>query len=704
MVSIKSLAILLFSAIAVDAAGVVGKAEGFAALATGGGTAAPAIPANINELVTWLSDDVPRTIILDKTWDFTGSMGQMTEKGCTPASSKCTSGAQQDAIDYNGWCKQNSNQAVAQPTVTYDVVALNRNAIKIELNPKYIWGGDAIAVDGTDLLWIDHVKISRVGRQHITMGPAASNRVTVSNSEFDGTTEWSVKCNNKHYWTLYFTGSKDTVTFKGNYVHSTSGRGPKVGGLASSVEPNVFFHAANNYWQNISGNAFQLSKGAKVLAEGNQFENTTKPIDVDTDAGSKSIWTSSTDAAACTPIIGRPCLANSLVSSGPFAGSNQDVLTTAKTMALSPVVPATNVKAMVLQNAVLPHHNSILRYHLKPQFPLNLFAFIKSIHYLINGMSTDKITFLMNWHATPYHAPVYLAQKLGYFADEGIKVALLEPNDPSDVTEIIGSGKVDMGFKAMIHTLAAKARGFPVTSIGSLLDEPFTGVVYLKDSGITTDFRSLNGKKIGYVGEFGKIQIDELTKHYGMQPTDYEANVQMVELEEWLANQGRPRSDVQMLRIDELAELGCCCFCSILYIANDTFMAQNPEKIRKFIKAVKRATDHVLASPTEAYKTYVDIKPEMASSVNRKIFERSYAYFSKDLKNVQRDWEKVTKYGKRLGVLGEDFHPNYTNEFLDWKLEGDSADPTGDQKRMIVLQREVADNGGFKRLNVNVAA
>lgn len=75
----------------------------------------------------------------------------------------------------------------------------------------------------------------------------------------------------------------------------------------------------------------------------------------------------------------------------------------------------------------------------------------------------------------------------------------------TDVTEIIGSGKVDMGFKAMIHTLAAKARDFPVTSVGSLLDEPFTGVVYLKDSGITTDFRSLRGKKIGYVGEFGKV-------------------------------------------------------------------------------------------------------------------------------------------------------------------------------------------------------
>ncbi|KAH6656088.1 NMT1 protein [Truncatella angustata] len=336
-------------------------------------------------------------------------------------------------------------------------------------------------------------------------------------------------------------------------------------------------------------------------------------------------------------------------------------------------------------------------------------------------MSTDKITFLTNWHATPYHAPLYLAQKLGFFAEEDIKVAILEPNDPSDVTEIIGSGKVDMGFKAMIHTLAAKARGFPVTSIGSLLDEPFTGVVYLKSSGITPDFHTLKGKRIGYVGEFGKIQIDELTSHYGMTPDDYTAvrcgmnvskaiiegtidagigleNVQMVELEEWLTGQGRPRDDVQMLRIDELAELGCCCFCSILYIANDRFLAENPEKVRKFLRAVKKATDFVLASPGEAYKQYIDIKPVMNTTVNYKIFERSYAYFSKDLQNVDRDWQKVTKYGKRLGVLPQDYVPNYTNDHLTWALEGPSQDPTADQKKMAELQKNVACCGGFHRL------
>ncbi|KAL1595382.1 Glycylpeptide N-tetradecanoyltransferase [Nothophoma quercina] len=295
-----------------------------------------------------------------------------------------------------------------------------------------------------------------------------------------------------------------------------------------------------------------------------------------------------------------------------------------------------------------------------------------------------------------------------------------------DVTEIIGSGKVDLGFKAMIHTLAASARGFPVTSIGSLLNEPFTGVVYLTSSGITPDFTTLKGKKIGYVGEFGKIQLDELTAHYGMQPSDYTAvrvgmnvtksiingdidagigleNVQMVELEEWLVSQNRNRDEVRMLRIDELAQLGCCCFCSILYIGNDAFIRANPDRIRAFLRACKRATDFVLSSPDQAWKEFVEFKSAMDSPTNRKIFERSFAYFSPDLQNVRRDWDKVTRYGKRLGVLDEGFAPNYTNEFLGWELEADSNDPTGDQCRMVKLQQGVKENGGFKRLE-SVAA
>lgn len=28
-----------------------------------------------------------------------------------------------------------------------------------DINPEYVWGGDAITLDGTDNVWIDHVTV-----------------------------------------------------------------------------------------------------------------------------------------------------------------------------------------------------------------------------------------------------------------------------------------------------------------------------------------------------------------------------------------------------------------------------------------------------------------------------------------------------------------------------------------------------------------
>lgn len=138
-------------------------------------------------------------------------------------------------------------------------------------------------------------------------------------------------------------------------------------------------------------------------------------------------------------------------------------------------------------------------------------------------------------------------------------------------------------------------------------------------------------------------------------------------------------------------------------LGNEKFLAENPAKVAAFMRACKRATDDVLRDPVGAYDAFVDFKPVMGTPLNRKIYERSFAYFSKDLKNVARDWDKVTRYGKRLGVLDAAFAPNYTNEFLEWTLDDESSDPTGDQKRMVVLQREIAEKGGFQRLDVGGA-
>ncbi|KAF4133271.1 putative pectin lyase F-2 (PLF-2) [CHAIN 0] [Phytophthora infestans] len=82
-----------------------------------------------------------------------------------------------------------------------------------ELNRHLVWGGDAIYLQGTNggsqamnKIWLDHVKVSRVGRQFLTTNAASVSTMTISNSDFDGRTDYSASCDGRHYWSFIFYG------------------------------------------------------------------------------------------------------------------------------------------------------------------------------------------------------------------------------------------------------------------------------------------------------------------------------------------------------------------------------------------------------------------------------------------------------------------------------------------------------------------
>ncbi|CDZ75967.1 Putative thiamine biosynthesis protein [Legionella massiliensis] len=291
-----------------------------------------------------------------------------------------------------------------------------------------------------------------------------------------------------------------------------------------------------------------------------------------------------------------------------------------------------------------------------------------------------RTTLLLNWYANPYHTPIFAAQALGYYQDEGIKLAILEPTDPSDVTEIVGLAKVDFGVKAMIHTVAARAKGYAVKSIGTLLDEPPTGLIALKRSGIKS-FHDIVGKRVGYIGEFGKKIIDDLANLAGIESGSYETvrigmnltdailhdrvdtgigfiNFQRVELEA-LAG------DTEFLRLDQLAGLGCCCFCSIQFIVPEAILKQ-PELIRGFLRATQRGAAFTTEAPDEAYELLCMQKPQLRTETYRKIFVRTLPFFSRTLLNIERDWEKVGRYTRHLSITDKQFAVKecYSNDFL----------------------------------------
>ncbi|KAJ8535393.1 hypothetical protein ON010_g13346 [Phytophthora cinnamomi] len=339
----------------------IGSPSGLAAGATGGAGGKTVYPTNNTELIAYLNSTEPLVVVLNKTFDFRGTEGTTTEVGCRPqytreCIAKNNGFKSQDVIlQAGGLANTGGCDNGTETTVTYDNAALKRMTVKgnktvrgigksgvikgkgmtlnghniiiqnihiTELNHHLVWGGDAIYIQGTDKsttamknIWLDHIKISRVGRQFITTYKASTDSMTISNSDFDGNTDYSASCDGHHYWSFIFYG-ETRFSMLNNYIHGTSGRSPKIGGDSAA---NVVAHVANNCWGNNSGHSFEIGSNAWVLAEGNYFTNTRMPLFNKGDEG--ALYAAGSEDE-CKSYLGRSCVANELVNSGSFSSRN----------------------------------------------------------------------------------------------------------------------------------------------------------------------------------------------------------------------------------------------------------------------------------------------------------------------------------------------------------------------------------------------
>ncbi|KAE8957762.1 hypothetical protein PR003_g32361, partial [Phytophthora rubi] len=338
----------------------VGSPEGLAAGATGGASGKTVYPTSTSELVSYLASSEPLVVVLNKTFDFRGTEGTTTETGCRPdytreCMAKKNGFKSQDVIIQGGNMETTGGcTGGTSVKVTYDNAALKRMTVTgnktirgigksgvikgkgltlagdniivqnvhiTELNHHLVWGGDAIYMQGNNggstamkKIWLDHIKISRVGRQFITTNKASTDSMTISNSDFDGNTDYSASCDGHHYWSFIFYG-KTKFSMLNNYIHGTSGRSPKIGGDSAAT---VVAHVANNFWGNNSGHSFEIGANAWVLAEGNYFSNTRMPLYT----GKDGALYAAGSGDECKNYLGRSCAANELVDSGAFTSRN----------------------------------------------------------------------------------------------------------------------------------------------------------------------------------------------------------------------------------------------------------------------------------------------------------------------------------------------------------------------------------------------
>ncbi|CAI5735130.1 unnamed protein product [Hyaloperonospora brassicae] len=342
------------------AAVVIGTPPGLAFGTTGGGNAAPVYPTTINDLRSLLSDNQPRVIVLKRAFNFVNTEGTTTEKGCRPKN------------NLNCIAKKNGfqGQDAIQPRfskcdgsivdITYDKAAITplvvgshktlvgdgmkgvlngkgliitgsnvivQNIHITNLNPHLVWGGDAITIRGASTtapsknIWIDHIKVSSIGRQMVVINFSGATGLTISNSDFDGSTKFSTSCDGRHYWGFLILGKQTELSLLGNYLRQMSGRSPKVGGSNGDL---AVVHAANNYFEDNSEHAFEASTGGLVLAEGNYFESVRRP-NVYNPKGSFLVPGAGVD---CQANLGRRCMPNVLSKSGTLYNIAGDAVMT----------------------------------------------------------------------------------------------------------------------------------------------------------------------------------------------------------------------------------------------------------------------------------------------------------------------------------------------------------------------------------------
>ncbi|KIO28622.1 polysaccharide lyase family 1 protein [Tulasnella calospora MUT 4182] len=351
-----------------SSSGAKGTPIGFAAGTTGGAGGVTVTPTTTAELLGYLSDSTKRIIVLTKIFDYTSYYGTTAGKACKlwtctngqnpqmtidNSTGQCAGQTLYDATYYNSGASKalvvNSNKTIIGKGSSAGIKGIGLSLVNVsnviiqniqitDLNPQYVWGGDAINLAGATKVWIDHNYIARIGRQFIVSHYDPNTGITISNNYFDGRTSWSPSCNGHHYWAFLFLGEADQLTMVQNHIYYTAGRGPHIGGYTGAYKQQL--HLVNNYYDSVDGHAIDAGANSWVLAEGNYFKAVNQPDTGSSAGGTEYFVQTVAEAGVCSSYMGRVCEWNRMDS------ATGAVATRATTSVLSDVGSLSAVKGL----------------------------------------------------------------------------------------------------------------------------------------------------------------------------------------------------------------------------------------------------------------------------------------------------------------------------------------------------------------------
>jgi len=288
----------------------------------------------------------------------------------------------------------------------------------------------------------------------------------------------------------------------------------------------------------------------------------------------------------------------------------------------------------------------------------------------------------LEWFLNPDHLPFLVAEDLGWFSENDLKISLVEPKEHFDAFEAFAANELEIAITEPIHLLQDLAKGQNLQGFARFLHTN-GGVMVLERSGIERP-RDMAGKRIQYPGApgpGGPAIIDTMVIADGGESGEYvpvnNGFLHTDALERDLADAAtlvfynfevvEARHKGLSPKLFALKDYGVPDFCQLILVTTPEIMASKEIELARFVSVLRRGIDFVKQNPEDAAAIYWKrTEGDPNDELGRAIFNATVPCFTHDLGmsqdyyKVLADWLISTKQAKEIPRLAD----CWSNQFV----------------------------------------